>query len=218
MIEWHEIDTVMLDMDGTLLDLHFDDFFWQNYLPERYADKNDLEIEAAKDFLFAEFALHSGTLDWYCLDFWSEKLAMDVAALKEDIRHLIQIRSGVLEFLDFLAKNGKKRLLVTNAHDRALKLKMRETGLSAHFDRIISSHDLGLPKEDVRFWDALLQIEFFNKHRTLFVDDSFPVLRSANHYGIKYLFGISKPSTQAPGKTSDEFQMLDNFLSLIYTN
>ena len=38
MIDWDDIDTVLLDMDGTLLDLHFDNFFWMHYMPRRYAE------------------------------------------------------------------------------------------------------------------------------------------------------------------------------------
>ena len=27
-LAWRDIDTVLLDMDGTLLDLHYDNHFW----------------------------------------------------------------------------------------------------------------------------------------------------------------------------------------------
>jgi FMN phosphatase YigB (HAD superfamily) len=30
-----EIKYVLLDMDGTLLDKYFDDYFWEHLLPER---------------------------------------------------------------------------------------------------------------------------------------------------------------------------------------
>ena len=37
MLPWFEIDTVMFDMDGTLLDLHFDNFFWLKLVPEHFS-------------------------------------------------------------------------------------------------------------------------------------------------------------------------------------
>jgi len=40
-INWSEIDTILLDMDGTLLDLNFDLHFWMEYLPLVLANKHD---------------------------------------------------------------------------------------------------------------------------------------------------------------------------------
>ncbi len=34
-----DIRYVLLDMDGTLLDKYFDDYFWEHLLPEKYAEK-----------------------------------------------------------------------------------------------------------------------------------------------------------------------------------
>jgi putative hydrolase of the HAD superfamily len=41
-IDWSRIDTVLLDMDGTLLDLRFDNWFWQELIPSRYAAAHGL--------------------------------------------------------------------------------------------------------------------------------------------------------------------------------
>ena len=35
-------------MDGTLLDLHFDNYFWHDLLPELYAKNNDLSLAGGK--------------------------------------------------------------------------------------------------------------------------------------------------------------------------
>ena len=34
--DWRAIDTVLLDMDGTLLDLRFDNYFWLELVPRKY--------------------------------------------------------------------------------------------------------------------------------------------------------------------------------------
>ena len=50
-INWKEVKTVLLDMDGTLLDLYFDYYFWQEYLPEIWGKKNNMKTNTAKDKL-----------------------------------------------------------------------------------------------------------------------------------------------------------------------
>src|SRR5690554_211909 len=99
MIDWNEIDTVLLDMDGTLLDLHFDNYFWQEYLPLHWGRLHGLDPQTAKQELIPKFKSLEGTLSWYCLDFWSHELRIDVRRLKADIEHLIRIRPTAQEFL-----------------------------------------------------------------------------------------------------------------------
>ena len=71
MFDWEDIDTVLLDMDGTLLDLHFDNHFWLEYVPQRYAEQHGISLDAAKQELMQRYRQVEGTLDWYCVDYWS---------------------------------------------------------------------------------------------------------------------------------------------------
>ena len=114
MIDWKHIDTVLLDMDGTLLDLNFDNHFWREHVPLRYAEKYQLDIEAAKQALFPKFRNAEGTINWYCVDYWSEQLGLDIAMLKQEVDHLIAVHPHVIEFLDRLKTLGKQRALVTH--------------------------------------------------------------------------------------------------------
>lgn len=41
---------IMFDMDGTLLDLAYDDFIWNEQLPIRYAELHACSLSAAKKF------------------------------------------------------------------------------------------------------------------------------------------------------------------------
>ncbi len=215
MIDWTRIDTVLLDMDGTLLDLNFDNHFWREHVPLRYAEKHQLDIEAAKQELFPKFRDAEGTIDWYCVDYWSEQLGLDIAMLKQEVDHLIAVHPHVIEFLDRLHVLGKQRALVTNAHHKSLMLKLERTALHHHLDEIICSHDFGIPKENIEFWSMLHGRLPFNKSRTLLVDDSLPVLRSAHAYGIEGLLAVTKPDSRSPQRKVDEFQSIYDFRDIM---
>ena len=213
-IDWNAVDTVLLDMDGTLLDLHFDNHFWQAHVPLRYAEVLGVSSEVARDDLAARYHARAGTLEWYSVDFWEAELDLDIMALKEEVAHLIAVHPSVIEFLGAVAASGRRVVLVTNAHHKSVTLKMARTGLQAHFDAIITSHELGLPKEDVGFWDRLQQVEPFDPARTLLVDDSLPVLDSARDYGISHLRAIRQPDTRQPVKDTGDYAALASFFDL----
>jgi len=196
-VEWEQIDKVFLDMDGTLLDLNFDNYFWRQYVPEQFAAKEEISLEQANEQLTGRYLTAEGTINWYCVDYWSEQLGLDIALLKQEVDHLIQVHPHVLEFLDALKQLGKRRVLVTNAHQKSLEIKLAKTQIGDHLDGVICAHDFGIPKEDRRFWERLQQVESFDKKRTLFVDDSVKVLDSAAHYGIDWLVAISQPDSKA---------------------
>ncbi|MEZ5543267.1 MAG: GMP/IMP nucleotidase [Pseudomonadota bacterium] len=211
MIPWQEIDSVFLDMDGTLLDLHFDNHFWREHVPLRYAERRQIDIDAAKSELVPRFRLKEGTLDWYCVEYWSRELGLDIVALKREIHHLIAVHEHVPEFLRRVRASGRRVVMLTNAHARSLDLKMEVTGLAGAFDALVCSHDLGYPKEDLRFWLELEGVEQFTRAATLFIDDSLPVLRTAREYGIRHLLAVSRPDSQAPVRAVDEFIAIEGF-------
>jgi len=196
MINWDLIDTVMLDMDGTLLDLHFDNYFWLDHLPQRYAQIHNVDLAAAHQKLNSDIRQHEGTLQWYCLEFWSKALDVDIASLKEEVKDKIQIRPHVGEFLQRLRARGKKVVLVTNAHPQSLSLKMQVTQIDQWLDVIISSHQFNEPKESQKFWQELQAREQFDPARTLFIDDTVRILDSAKTFGIKHLLGIHQPDSK----------------------
>ncbi|HCK81077.1 MAG TPA: haloacid dehalogenase, partial [Candidatus Competibacteraceae bacterium] len=88
-LPWAQIQTILLDMDGTLLDLRFDNHFWRELVPERYANRHDLSLEQARAEVAARTRAVEGTMEWYCLDYWSRELALDIVTLKREIAHLI---------------------------------------------------------------------------------------------------------------------------------
>ena len=211
LFDWSKIDSVFLDLDGTLLDLHFDNHFWLEYVPLRYAEKHNLEHADANKILHTKYAAVANTLNWYCVDYWSRELQLDIPQLKMDTSHKISIRPCVEDFLSYLHFHGKRVVLVTNAHAVSVAIKMNKTGLDRHFHRIITSHELGLAKENAAFWPALHTHEAFDVQRTLFIDDNFQVLNAARHYGIEHLLAIRKPDSQGADKQHKDYVLLDSF-------
>ena len=215
MIAWDNIDTVLLDMDGTLLDLHFDNYFWVQHLPVKFAQFHDMEQAHALDHLNQHMQDKVGQLEWYCLDYWSDLTGLPIAKLKEDIAHKIQFRPHVQDFLQALKKAGKQSIIVTNAHRDSVNLKMKHTGLDKLVDTIISSHDYAYPKEEQNFWHALMENSPFDLQRTVLIDDSLPVLESARKYGFEHLLCICQPDSQKPKRDISQFRAVDQFSDIM---
>lgn len=215
MIDWSQIDTVFFDMDGTLLDLHFDNYFWLEHLPKRYIELKKLPHEQAMKTLHTMFETYQGSLNWYCLDFWSDELGLDIVELKREVSDRISYRPHVRPFLTQLHKMGLKLAIVTNAHRGSINLKLEQTDLSQYFDEIICSHDHNAPKEEALFWESLQRSRPFDLNRTAFFDDNDSVLKAAKDYGMTQLFSIAQPDSQKEIRTESDFLMVHDFLDLL---
>ena len=210
-LDWTQIDTVLLDMDGTLLDLHYDNHFWNHYLPSQYGQKHGLSSEQAMAQLKPLFLDRAGTLEWYCTTHWSDLVGLDVVALKRDTVDKIVYRPHSERFLQWVSNANKDVVMVTNAHDDVLAIKQEKLNLAQYFDALYTSHQFGHAKEAQGFWDALQARHHFDPQRTVFFDDSLAVLRSAQRWGIKHLVAIDSPDSQQPSREIEEFDAISFF-------
>lgn len=215
MIEWESISTVLLDMDGTLLDLHYDTYFWLTHLPARYAEHRGLPHEQAREEIRRTIETHKGSLDWYCLDFWSERLNMDVGALKGEVQDRIRFRADAPRFLEALKNSHCRVVIVTNAHQTGLAIKRHRTGLDQWVDSIHSTHSYGRPKEDPAFWPELQAREPFEPARTLLIDDNHAALRAAESFGIGHLLSIRTPDSREAPVPEADWPALEHFNELL---
>ena len=210
-----EIDYILLDLDGTLLDKYFDDYFWGHLVPEKYAEKNDISFGKAQEYLYETYRSHERTLKWTDLDFWSQEFDLDIPALKEQLRHLIDVHPHVIDFLDAMQAQGKQVHLLTNAHYKSVNLKFQKTGIGRHFHSVITSNEIGAPKEDLEFWRRAEARIGFDKARSLFVDDTVDVLHVARQYGIKYVLLKGRSSSRIEPATSSVFPYITDFNELL---
>jgi len=209
------ITHVLLDMDGTLLDKYFDDYFWEHLVPEKYADKHHISFGKAKEGLLNKYKSHEETLNWTDIDFWSRELALDILALKEQIRHLIEVHPHVEDFLRLMRSRGKKVYIATNAHDKVLAMKLKKTDLGKYLNGAITSAEVGFPKEDLNFWRRAEKQLGFHRDTTLFVDDTLAVLRTAKQYGIRYIIYKAKGNSKVQPGCSQDFATVMDFNELM---
>lgn len=215
MLNWSEIDTVLLDMDGTLLDLHFDSYFWLHVIPTEHAKKQNISFEQAKADILARYEAVHGKLQWYCLDYWQEQLGLPIMALKREIQHLISVREDVPEFLSALKDAGKELILLTNAHPDSLSLKVELTEFAHHMDVLISTHVYGVSKESQSLWQQVQADLGFDKRRTLFVDDSLSVLNAAREFGIGHLLAVANPDSKLPANVITDYLSITDYRTLL---
>jgi len=212
---WQQIDTVLLDLDGTLLDLAFDSHFWGELIPAQWAQRHAITLEQARAELRPRFAAREGTLEWYCIEYWSRELQIDIRALKQNLAHRIRWLPGAREFLQRVRMLHKRLVLITNAHPTTLAIKDARTEVISYFDAGFSSHAFGAPKEHPQFWCELAKVESFDPERSLFVDDSLNVLLAARDAGVGLIYAVRKPDSSSDARTQRDFPAVDSIAELL---
>lgn len=215
MLDWSKITTVLLDMDGTILDLHFDNHFWLEHLPKRYSEIANISLEEAKEKLISHYKRVEGTISWYCLDYWAEQTQLPITQLKREVQHLIKLRDDAHDFLVALKASGREIVLVTNAHPDSLSLKIERTQLHQYFDQLYSTHEFGVTKESQLLWQRLQAKQPFSNEHTLFVDDSINILNSAKKFGIAHLLAVANPDSKQEAKAINDYPSVTNFNDLL---
>ena len=211
LLPWEEIDTILLDMDGTILDLNYDNHVWNQALPSAYAEKHSLNEEAARSKLIGHMQEIHGTIDFYSFPYWAQYTGLDITALHRRFTELIQFRPGAKAFLNWAKAKKKKTIIATNAHPESIQIKNEISALSSHVNHITSSHQYECPKETPEFWERL-QIEHqFDKAKTIFIDDNAPILDSSKNYGLAYNLIVAKPDSRKPLKPNLSYPSFDHY-------
>ncbi|WP_353683682.1 HAD-IA family hydrolase [Thermodesulfovibrio sp. 3907-1M] len=208
---FNEIKTILLDMDGTILDKYYDDYFWEIYVPQKYAEKEGISFDEAQRILFSMYKTEEGSLNWTDVDFWSCKTGLDIFQLKKEVDHLICPHPDAEEFLKFVNSNGKKVYLVTNAHNKVMELKLKKTGFDKYFHDVFTSFDIGYPKEKIEFWKRLKERVSFEPDYSIFVDDTEEILHTAKLAGVKLPILRAVSSARSIPRKSKHFLTIMSF-------
>ena len=212
--EWSSIDTVCLDLDGTLLDQAYDNHIWRDLIPQRFALQRGLDLQAAYAEIARLFAGRSGTLDWYDIDYWTRTLGVDVGALHREVRSHVAWLPGAREFLARARAMKKRLVLLTNSHPVALAVKHEQTGVLDHLDAAASSQEFGAPKEHPDFWRAAQARFGYHPERSLFADDNTKMLQAAQRSGVRWVYGIRHWDTKGSRREHVDFAAVDGVADL----
>ncbi|NDE00823.1 MAG: GMP/IMP nucleotidase [Gammaproteobacteria bacterium] len=213
--DWSAIDTVLLDLDGTLLDLAFDNYIWLGRVPEIFAERHGLSLAETHAQLAPRFRRVAGTLEWYSIDYWSRELGIDIEAVHNEEAARVAWLPGARGFLERIRESGKRLVLLTNSHPAILQIKHRQTGVLDYLDSAYTSHGFGAPKEDPRFWQTAQATVGFDPQRSLFADDSAAVLHAAIRAGIGHVYGVRRPDSSRDPHAHEEFESIDGVSELL---
>ncbi|MDC0414901.1 HAD hydrolase-like protein [Gammaproteobacteria bacterium] len=181
-----DIECLLIDMDGVILDNAYDNDFWQNQIPEVIADSKGIEFDDAKRLAIQIFNYKKNTKDWYDVDYWSNMLSIDIVAQKRSEKSFsrISLYDGVIDTLSVL-KNKTKMILITNAHRKTLNIKLEKYNLTPYFDEMVCAHELNYVKEDIQLWYMLRSKYRLDYEKTLLVEDTI------NNINVGLSAGIS---------------------------
>ncbi len=214
---WDLVDDVLLDMDGTLLDRHFDNFFFEEELPRRYAALHGLTFEEAREHLMTMYRAAEGELDWTDLHYWTRRIGVDVVALTKELDAMIDFLPDAQDFLRHLRALGKRVTILTNAHQSGVEIKVARTGVNRYVHRIVTAFEVGYLKMRSEYWPNCQRLVGFDPARSLYIDDDQACLAAAGRFGIGYLVHRAKSSSRLPPEPSAQFPAIESFHALMDT-
>ncbi len=130
---------ISLDMDGTLVNSRFVDKVWMEGMPRLYAEKNDLDFPAAKEYVVGEYLkIGSDHLEWYDLKYWIDKFQLDISKdeLLETFEDEIEPYPEVHEALEMLAESYEM-VVTSNAAREFIEIEL--DGMHDYFRETFSA-------------------------------------------------------------------------------
>ncbi|KAE9527815.1 GMP/IMP nucleotidase [Testudinibacter aquarius] len=215
IIDWDNIDTILFDLDGTLIDLHLDAYFWKQLVPQTYADKEGLDAQTCHARIQQLYRDIEHSMQWYDIDHWAKTLDLPIREMQRQHALNTQVRSGVYPLLESLQKLDKQLILLTDSHPFSLQVKMDNCNLSSYFEQLLSSHQFQRPKMHSALWQSVYQHCQLNPDRTLLIDDMEPVLDQAKSNQMAYTLGITTPDSQQPPKQFNNHPSITDFQTLL---
>lgn len=152
---------VSFDLDGTLVDGEYGNAVWLEGVPEEYARKYGMTVEAARTAVKEQYdSVGESHLLWYDIDYWLERFGLIVS-----VPDLLDRYSGRIRLLEHVeevvrALNGRYRLVIaSNAARIFVEKELSHTGLGDCFSHTVSAtSDFGMVKKQESFYLRLCSV------------------------------------------------------------
>ena len=180
-----KIKAAIFDADGTLLDSMGQ---W-NLVPYKYvkslgeaADENIAEklftmtISEAAEFIIDEYKL-SVTVE--------EAVEGMDAIIREFYKNDVKLKYGAGELLEFFKSRGIPMVIGTSTDRDCIEVGLERTGISAYFDRIYTSTEVGKSKEKPDLFIQAMEFMESSPDETIVFEDGLYSLRTAATLGMK---------------------------------
>ena len=164
------------------------------WLPEAVAHNKGISLNDAKKDIYKTSKELYGTLPWYELRFWEDRYETNLIAIAEKNKSYAMFVDGAHEALQFITSLDKKVFFLTNCDSRLLKVKSSQVPLLNFAHSWISSVDIGVVKEDQKFWKIALEKLNIQPSKSIFFDDNINIVNAATKYGIKKSVHVTEPT------------------------
>ena len=179
----------VFDLDGTLVDsLFFWDYIWP-LLGEKYLGNPGFRPDAEDDKVIRAMTIKSSTRLLY------EKYGIGTSAeaLYEEMDRIIdefyldrvEIKDGVVEFLDYCLSKNIKMCIASATAKRHLDIVSRKFGFDKYFEHILSCADIGKEKTEPDIYLFALEKLGTLIEETCVFEDSLVPFRTASNAGFK---------------------------------
>ena len=153
---------VSLDLDGTIVNRDYVDYFWLELVPTLYSERHGLNLEDAKREVQRQYdEIGPKDLRWYNPEYWFQRFGLDSGMLSwalEEAGRFVKPYRDALEFIEAV-KGEVQLVLSTSASCEFIKLVFaRVPELEQAFAHVFSStSDFSLPGKPPEFYKAILK-------------------------------------------------------------
>ena len=180
-----KIKAAIFDADGTLLDSMGQ---W-NLVPYKYVKSLGVAADeniAEKLFTMTISEAAEVIIDEYKLSVTVEEAVegMD-AIIREFYKNDVKLKDGAGELLEFFKSRGIPMVIGTSTDRDCIEVGLERTGISAYFDRIYTSTEVGKSKEKPDLFIQAMEFMESSPDETIVFEDGLYSLRTAAALGMK---------------------------------
>jgi HAD superfamily hydrolase (TIGR01549 family) len=139
MINLGDVKVVSFDAEGTLVTPDFSYAVWFEAIPQRYAEKNGINLELAREAVEEEYRkVGDQRLEWYDVRYWFDKLGLGTPApVMQKCQSEVRYYPEVKEVLASLSERYK--LVVASGSTRDFLHHLLDDTMQPYFSEIYSS-------------------------------------------------------------------------------